>query len=337
VVGSARDSTRTDPASAARARRRERRRRRSHGRRGRARGHPTRALRPWAGARLLSLLLLLALAVASPVSADEGVLLGPRYRWSEMSVAGRVLRDVVAIPANAPRWSGTDWAELALWSGAVGTLMLPLGDPYDARLDRWAREELDPRLPTVWNDWMQPVLWGGIAVGGLGAWGWAAATGNDRVAQGCSLMGEALAVSQVYHLGFKFLIGRDGPRDGDQTGEVKGPVNAFRVYPAGTPSGHAATLFSLASAGLAYFRPPAWVHVLGYGVTGGLVAFHVLDHRHFLSDSLWGSAMGFYVGRWVVRHRASSLDDAEGRRGPRAAVVPVPLRDGVGLALVVRG
>jgi hypothetical protein len=285
--------------------------------------------------RLLS--LVLALAAAAPAVADEGVYLGPEFRWAEMPVLYRVPYDVVAIPANVTLWSAADWAQLAFWTGAVGTLMLPLDDPYDARLDRWMRQELDPRLPTVWNDWMQPLLWGSIAVGGLGSWWWATSTGNDRVAQGCSLMGEALAVSQVYHLTFKFILGRDGPSDGDGTGDIKGPVNAFRVYPAGTPSGHAATLFSLTTAGLSYFRPPVWVHVLGYGLAGGLVAFHVIDHRHFLSDSLWGAAMGFYVGRWVVRHRESSL--AEENRAPRvrAAIVPMPLPDGVGLALVVRG
>jgi hypothetical protein len=285
--------------------------------------------------RLLS--LVLALAAAAPAVADEGVFLGPRYRWSEMPVLERVLHDVVAIPANVPRWSASDWAQFALVSGAVGALMLPLEDPYDARLDRWMRQELDPRLPTVWNDWMQPLLWGGLAVGGIGSWWWAASTGNDRVAQGCSLMGEALAVSQVYHLTFKFLLGRDGPSDGDGTGDIKGPVNAFHVYPAGTPSGHAATLFSLTSAGLAYFRPPVWAQAIGYGVAGGLVAFHVIDHRHFLSDSLWGAAMGFYVGRWVVRHRESPLAGENRAPRVRAAIVPMPLRGGAGLALIARG
>ncbi|WP_242353011.1 MULTISPECIES: phosphatase PAP2 family protein [Anaeromyxobacter] len=289
----------------------------------------------------LAVVLSLVLAAGAPAGSlageDEGVYLGPRFRWAEMPVLQRVLHDVVAIPANAPRWSAGDFGQLALWSGAVGALMFPLHDPADARLDRWIHRELDSRLPTVWTEWMQPTLWAGIAAGGLGTWGWAVAHGDQRVAQGCSLMGEALAVSQVYHLTLKFALGRDGPWDGDQSGDIKGPANALRVYPAGTPSGHAATLFSLATAGLSYFRPPVWVQVLGYGATTTLVAFHVIDHRHFLSDSLWGSAMGFYVGRWVVRHRASPLD-ADGRaiRAPRASVVPLAVPGGAGLALVVR-
>ncbi|WP_242343681.1 phosphatase PAP2 family protein [Anaeromyxobacter terrae] len=291
--------------------------------------------------RRLALVLAVAVAAAAPAGSrageDEGVYLGPRFRWAEMPVLKRVLHDVVAIPANAPRWSAGEWAELALWSGAVGVLMFPLANPRDAQLDRWIHRELDPRLPTVWTDWMQPLLWSGIAAGGLGTWAWAVANGNERVAQGCSLMGEALAVSQIYHLTFKFALGRDGPWDGDQSGDIKGPANALRVYPAGTPSGHAATIFSLTTAGLSYFQPRGWVQALGYGAAGTLVAFHVIDHRHFLSDSLWGSAMGFYVGRWVVRHRASPLDDA-GRavRAPRAAIVPLAVPGGAGLALVVR-
>ena len=294
------------------------------------------------GARLAPRLLALLLALfAAPAVAAEGVFLGPQFRWSEMPVLKRVVRDVVAIPANAPQWSAGDWAQLALWSGAVGALMVPLDDPPDARLDRWMREELDPRLPTVWNDWMQPLLWGGIAVGSIGTWWWAVSTGNDHVAQGCSLMGEALAVSQVYHLTFKLALGRDGPTDGDGTGDIKGPANAIAVYPAGTPSGHAATLFSLTTAGLAYFRPPAWFQALGYGAAGGLVAFHVIDHRHFLSDSVWGAAMGFYVAQWVVKNRASPLPrdaDRDARpAGTRLVVVPLAFPGGAGLALVGRG
>jgi hypothetical protein len=280
--------------------------------------------------------LALALLAAAPARAEEeGVLLGDRYRWDRMNVFSRALYDVAAIPANVGRWDAGDWAQLAFWTGAVAVPWLASEPSLDVRLDRWTRDEVNPSVPTVWNDAMQSALWTAIAVGGLGTWAWAGATGNDDVAQGMSLMGEALAVTHVYHLSLKLLIGRDGPRNGDGTGDVKGPANAVAVYPAGTPSGHAATLFCLASTGFAYFRPPVWVQVLGYAGVGSLVAFHVLDHRHFLSESIWGSALGWYVGRWVVRHRASWLY-GERDRGPRVAVVPASIGGGAGIAVVVR-
>ncbi len=286
--------------------------------------------------RSLPLLLALVAAAAPAQAADEdGPLLGDRYRYARMNVVARALSDVVAIPANVGSWDGGDWAQLALWSGAVAAPWLA-GDPsLDVRLDRWSRDVVNPAVPTVWNDVTQPLLWGSIAVGGFATWGWATWTGHDDVAQGCSLMGESLAVAQVYHLSLKFLIGRDGPQDGDGLGRVKGPANALAIYPGGTPSGHAATLFSLTSAGFAYFRPPAWAQVIGYGLVGGLVAFHVVDHRHFLSESIAGSAIGWYVGRWVVRHRASSRY-GEPDRAPRVAVVPSWVGGGAGVVATGR-
>ncbi len=266
---------------------------------------------------------------------EDGVFLGDRYRWERMNVVSRVLHDVVAIPANVGRWDGGDWAQLALWTGAVAVPWFAGEPSYDVQLDRWLRRDGNPAVPTVWNDWSQPVLWGSIAVGGFGTWWWASATGRDDVAQGMSLMGEALAVTQVYHLTFKLLVGRDGPRDGDGTGAVKGPANAIAVYPGGTPSGHAGTLFSLTSAGFAYFRPPAWAQAIGYLAVGSLAAFHVVEHRHFLSETVAGAAMGWYVGRWVVRHRAS-WRYGERDRAPRVAVVAVPVAGGVGVAATGR-
>lgn len=266
---------------------------------------------------------------------DEGFLLGEPYRYARANVVSRVLWDVVAIPANVGAWDGGDWAQLALWTGAVAVPWFA-GDPsLDVRIDRWARSDVNPAVPTVWNDAMQPVLWASLAVGGFGTWAWAGATGRDDVAQGLSLMGEALAVTQVYHVTLKLLVGRDGPRDGDGTGTVRGPANAVAVYPGGTPSGHAATLFSLTSAGFAYFRPPAWAQAAGYVAVGSLVAFHVVDHRHFLSESIAGSAMGWYVGQWVVRHRAS-WRHGDRDREPRVAIVAMPVAGGAGIAATGR-
>ncbi len=291
-------------------------------------------------ARLSLAVALLAArsAAADPLAApdlalrppDEGPFLGDRYRWAEMNVLQRVAFDLVAIPAGVPRWDAGDWARFAAVTGTVAALMAPAGPSPDVQLDRWIGAHVNPSVPEVWTPWMQPALWGGIAAGGLGTWAWAAWTGHDEVAQGISLMGESLAVAQAYHLTLKILIGRDGPRDGDRTGRVLGPTNAFRVYPGGTPSGHAATLYSLLVAGLAYFEPPGWVRLAAHGAAAGLVAFHVIDHRHYLSETIAGVALGWSVGDWVVAHRRSPVASAQ---APALSVAPLAVPGGAGVAL----
>jgi hypothetical protein len=268
--------------------------------------------------------------------AEDGPFLGDRYRWGAMPVLARAGCDLVAIPANVPQWGAAEWAELGVSAGAIAGLMLPPRDPLDARLDRWLREHTDPWAPLVWNDTAQPALWASIALGGLGTWWWAAASDRSDIAQGISLMGESLAVAQAYHVTLKLLVGREGPRDGDRLGRIRGPFQTLDVYPAGTPSGHAATLYALLSSGLAYFRPPGWVAVAGHLAAGTLVAFHVVNHRHFLSESLAGSLLGWSVGRWVVAHRSSPLEEERSPPHPSAAgiaLLPISLNSGAGLAV----
>lgn len=276
--------------------------------------------------------LALALALAGRAAAaggddrGEGPFLGAGYRYGDRPVHERALLDVVALPADAPRWGAGDVAALAGVAVVTIGLMLPLEPSLDVRLDRAITDELDPRLPTVWTVPMQVVLWGGIATGGLGGWWWAAASGRSSLAQGFSLMGEAVAVSQAYHVSTKLLLGREGPRNGEGEGRLLGPAAAIAMYPAGTPSGHAATLYALLSVWSAYFRPALAARLAGHAVVGGLVLFHVVDHRHFLSDVVSGSAIGWGAGQWVVSHRAS-----RGAPGASIAVFPVPGGGGVAL------
>ncbi len=77
------------------------------------------------------------------------------------------------------------------------------------------------------------------------------------------------------------------------------------------------------------------MQAIGYAGVGTLAAGHVVEHRHFLSETIWGAAMGWYVGRWVVRHRAS-WRYGEREREPRVAIVPAPVGGALGLAVTAR-
>jgi hypothetical protein len=116
----------------------------------------------------------------------------------------------------------------------------------------------------------------------------------------------AQIVAQTFVYGIKYSVQRDRP-----TGECC----AF-------PSGHATSAFAAASILERHFGyRGSWPALVGasYVATSRLV-----DHRHFLSDVVFGAALGEAVGWTVVgRHRTSTF-----------ALEPVPLRGGLMVALV---
>jgi hypothetical protein len=286
--------------------------------------------------RLAALLLLAVaarVAIAQPGEterSDEGLFVGPGYRWGEMPLAQRVLRDVVAIPAGVGRWDAGDWLRLGIVGGSVAVLWLGADPSPDVRLDRWTRDHVNPHLPKVWTRTLEFTLWPVLVGGVLATWAWADLNDRPRLAQGLSLLAESVIVFHVYHVTLKVLIGREGP-SGLGEGRVLGPFQALGSFPSGTPSGHAGTLYASIGATFAYFDPPAWVQVLGHVAVATLTVLNVVDHGHYASEVVWGGAMGWYTARWVVAHRSSAGASRE-RAGPR--VVPVPLERGLGVALV---
>jgi len=116
-------------------------------------------------------------------------------------------------------------------------------------------------------------------------------------------MVRGIILSQAFTQGLKYVVRRDRP-----TGECC----AF-------PSGHAATAFATASIlerHLGYRG--AWPTVVGASY---VALSRITDNRHFLSDVVFGSALGIATGWTVV-----------GRHGrENYAFLPVPVRGGVAL------
>ena len=113
----------------------------------------------------------------------------------------------------------------------------------------------------------------------------------------------AIVVSQTFTLALKYAVRRDRP-----TGECC----AF-------PSGHASATFASAAVLERHFGyRSAWPT---FAIAGYVAASRLFDNRHFLSDVLFGSALGIASGWTVV-----------GRHGrDQFALAPVPVRKGVAL------
>lgn len=115
----------------------------------------------------------------------------------------------------------------------------------------------------------------------------------------------AQVVTQATTYGLKYSIRRDRP---DGTSGY-----AF-------PSGHASTTFATASVLEAHF---GWKFgVPAYALATYVAASRLRENRHYLSDVVFGAALGMAAGRSVTRH---------GRH--QFALVPLAVPDGMGVAL----
>lgn len=150
----------------------------------------------------------------------------------------------------------------------------------------------------------------GTAVGlwAVGRYVVAAASGESRTNKyseiGFDLI-RAHVVSQAVVRGMKSSIRRDRP-----TGEC-----------CSFPSGHSATAFAAASVLERHFGYRAsWPALIGATY---VAASRLIDNRHFLSDVMFGAAVGTASGWTVVGTRGRT----------RLAVQPVPVRGGVMIAM----
>ncbi|MFZ5469233.1 MAG: phosphatase PAP2 family protein [Myxococcota bacterium] len=247
-----------------------------------------------------------------------GCLLGDELRFGRAILPVRAAADLLAIPAGIPGWELYDWALFSAVALPTVGLMLPLHHPLDARIQRWVRSQLGPSK-LVWTPLGDVLIWTGVwsAFASGVAYGWLAEDG--RFFEHASLMFEAFAVAQVYQLLFKLALGREGPNDGEALGVIHGPAGFFRLFPAGTPSGHVASLYAFIGVVDTYWNEP-WLTTLLHLFGVAFATFVVVDNYHFVSDVVWGAGMGYFIGRWVAQHRSSSTS----REASPVSIAPGP-------------
>ncbi len=138
------------------------------------------------------------------------------------------------------------------------------------------------------------------AGGGLFVWGHLAH--NDEKRETGLLSGEAAIDAFLDTEVFKYAAGRDRPFVGNGQGNFFQGGDSF-------PSQHAAVSWAIASV-IAHEYPGPMTQLLAYGLAGGVSAARFVGQKHFVSDVVIGSALGWYTGRQVFRSH-SHYSDAE--------------------------
>lgn len=128
---------------------------------------------------------------------------------------------------------------------------------------------------------------------GAGMYLWGYATHRDQPRETGLLAGEAGIDALIDSEALSHIFGREPPFTGDGRG---------RFFQGGTsfPSEHAAISWAIASV-IAHEYPGVLTQVLAYGAATGVGAARIIGHKHFATDVIVGSALGWYLGREVFR------------------------------------
>ncbi len=131
--------------------------------------------------------------------------------------------------------------------------------------------------------------------GGLFLWG--QFTKNEHERETGFLAGEAAIDAYIDSTAFKYLAGRERPYTGDDRGRFFQGGDSF-------PSSTSAVSWAAATV-IAHEYPGPLTKLLAYGTAGAVSAARVVGQKHWVSDAVLGSALGWYMGRQIYRARSS--------------------------------
>ncbi len=234
--------------------------------------------------------------------------------------ARQVGRDFVGVCVSPGDWRGRDVLKFLAVAG-LGAVVVT----QDENIRNWV---LENRTETSLDasSLIRPFGDGGVLAAltvGLYAVGEVAGEPGLRRT---SLLGlQSFLTSSVFVLGLKTVVGRSRPRAGAGSGDF----HPFSTASTRTsfPSGDSSGAWSVATT-IADQTDNAFVDVLCYGLATLVAAWRVHDDKHWASDALLGSAIGYFTAKKICR-----LHDRQDRPSFAAGLAWFDGRPAVSLSL----
>jgi membrane-associated phospholipid phosphatase len=126
------------------------------------------------------------------------------------------------------------------------------------------------------------------------------ATHNEHQRETGFLVGEAAIDAYAASTALQYITQRERPFTGNNKGSFFDGGNSF-------PSNTAAVAWASASV-IAHEYPGFVTKLLAYGLAGGVSAGRVIGQKHWTSDAIIGSALGWYMGTQIYRARGSGAE-----------------------------
>ena len=171
---------------------------------------------------------------------------------------------------------------------------------------------IEKHVPTTSSTVSHAVTFSNVGVAGLTAAGaglflLGQMQHDDQKRETGILSGEAAIGAAVETEIFKYAAGRERPFTGSGTGRFFVGGDSF-------PSMHASVSFAIASV-ITHEYPGPLTKFLAYGLAGAVSGARVAGHKHFASDVVIGSALGWYMGHQVFQSRSHYSDADIARYG----------------------
>jgi membrane-associated phospholipid phosphatase len=147
----------------------------------------------------------------------------------------------------------------------------------------------------------------GFAAGVAGGYLLGVARHDDHMRTTAILAGEAAVDSTLLTGVLKSMTWRERPTDRSGQGEFYQSSTAFG---SSFPSLHSAAAWSIATV-VANEYPGPLTKLFAYGGASAISVSRIVGRKHFASDVMIGSALGWYVGRQVYKARSPRAQDAE--------------------------
>jgi len=219
-----------------------------------------------------------------------------------------ILRDQKAIWTSPFRLSGKD----ARWLAPLG-----LGTAALIATDRRTGDEIAESHKQLNASRIVSYAGSGYGVGGVALTFYLVgrAKNDDRARETGLLGAEALIDSAIVVNAIKEVAQRRRPLAAKGRGDFFDGGSSF-------PSGHSIEAWSLATVIANEYHDRPLVQIAAYGIAGAVSLSRFTGQKHYLSDVLVGSALGYGIGRYVyhAHHRKSlnSSDQEEAARHSRA-------------------
>jgi len=208
-------------------------------------------------------------------------------------------------------WDGNDWLRLGVISGAT-LLSMEVDQPVrDAVVkDRRYFYSVPIEGARMYGELYSPVVFFvGFAAHSLLA--------NDKSTRKIAYeIGQASLYTGAITLLTKTAIGRSRPYMNEGNSRYRPFSSLLDKYHA-LPGGHTATAFVISTI-LSRNAGPTWLKVLAYLPAVITPISRVYQDQHWMSDNVFGGALGYFVATWVVDHH-----EKQDNQNPSASSTPL--------------